>query len=69
MAIRMNFLKNYGWEGQVYSKDQVVPSYKLNLLAHKLQVNCINVGHPVNMEQWTLSLFLMQVNYESNSTL
>jgi hypothetical protein len=56
MAIKMNFKKNNGWEGQVYSKDQVSLSYKLNLLAHKLQVNCINVGHPVNMEQWTLSL-------------
>jgi hypothetical protein len=52
--MKKNF--NYGLKGQVYSKDQVSPSYKLNILVHKLQVNYINVGHPVNMEQWTLSL-------------
>jgi hypothetical protein len=56
MAIRMKKIINYGLKGQVYSKDQVSLSYKLNLLAHKLQVNYINVGHLVNMEQWTLSL-------------
>lgn len=56
MAIKMKNNNNYGLKGQVFSKDQVSLSYKLNLLAHKLQVNYINVGHLVHMEQWTLSL-------------